>query len=153
MRSAETCLRLDGRGRAQQFVQVAIWPVLSDASHYPAHISRQEAFTAEPKTASSRQPRRAAPVRPARAAAPAAPLRASVLEEAARADLLAGEKSEHVSFPAPPALVEAAKRETGIASTSELGVLALAMLAQPDPVVEFMKRTSGALGGDHTLEG
>jgi hypothetical protein len=75
-----------------------------------------------------------------------------VLAEAARLGLLAGEKSEHVSFRAPPALVEAAKRETGVNSTSELGVLALAMLAQPDPVVEYMKRTSGALGQDHTLE-
>jgi hypothetical protein len=75
-----------------------------------------------------------------------------VLEEAERAGLLAGEKSEHVSFRAPPALVEAAKRETGVNSTSELGVLALAMLAQPDPVVEFMRRTRGRLGYDHTLE-
>ena len=111
---------------------------------------------AEPKTASSlepgRQSRRAAPTRSARAAAPAAPLQASVLEEAARAGLLAGEKSEHVSFRAPPALVEAAKRETGITSTSELGMLALAMLAQPDPVVAFFRRTEGRLGPDHDLE-
>ncbi len=110
----------------------------------------------EPKTASSlepgRQPRRAAPSRAARAAVSVAPLHASVLEEAERAGLLAGEKSEHVSFRAPPALVEAAKRETGVNSTSELGVLALAMLAQPDPVVEFMRRTRGRLGYDHTLE-
>lgn len=110
----------------------------------------------EPKIVSSlepgRRPRRATSDQSARAAAPTTPLHASVLEEAARAGLLAGERSEHVSFRAPPALVEAAKRETGVSSTSELGVLALAMLAQPDPVVEFMKRTRGALGKDHTLE-
>ena len=67
-----------------------------------------------------------------------APLHASVLDEARRAGLLDGEKSEHVSFRAPPALVEAAKREAGISSTSELGVLALAMLARPDPVAAFL---------------
>jgi hypothetical protein len=38
----------------------------------------------------------------------------SVLEEVRRAGLLEGEKTEHVSFRAPPALVEAAKREAGI---------------------------------------
>ena len=75
-----------------------------------------------------------------------------MLEEARRTGLLGGEKSEHVSFRAPPALVEAAKRETGVTSTSELGVLALAMLAQPDPVVAFLRRTRGRLGQDHQLE-
>ena len=80
------------------------------------------------------------------------PLHASVLEEARRAGLLAGEKTEHVSFRAPPALVEAAKREAGISSTSELGVLALAMLARPDPVAAFFRRTEGRLGPDHDLE-
>ena len=82
----------------------------------------------------------------------AAPVHGSVLEEARRVGLLDGDKSEHVSFRAPPALVEAAKRETGIKSTSELGVLALAMLAQPDPAAAFMRRTRGRLGQDHTLE-
>ena len=83
-----------------------------------------------------------------------APSRAygSVLEEARRTGLLNGEKSEHVSFRAPPALVEAAKRQSGVTSTSELGVLALAVLAQPDPVVGFMRRARGRLGRDHTLE-
>lgn len=45
----------------------------------------------------------------------------SVLEEARRAGLFDGEKTEHVSFRAPPALVEAAKREAGISSTSDSG--------------------------------
>ena len=36
-------------------------------------------------------------------------LRASLIEEARQAGLLGGEKTEHVSFRAPPALVEAAK--------------------------------------------
>jgi hypothetical protein len=70
-------------------------------------------------------------------------LHASVLEEAHRAGLFDGEKTEHVSFRAPPALVEAAKREAGISSTSALGVLALAMLARPDPVAAFFSRTEG----------
>ncbi len=83
---------------------------------------------------------------------PAPPVHASLLEEARRGGLLDGDKSEHVSFRAPPALIEAAKRETGVTSTSELGVLALAMLAQPDPVAAFMRRTRGRLGEDHQLE-
>ncbi len=83
---------------------------------------------------------------------PAPPMHASVLEEARRGGLLDGDKSEHVSFRAPPALIEAAKRETGLTSTSELGVLALAMLAQPDPVAALMRRTRGRLGQDHQLE-
>ncbi len=88
---------------------------------------------------------------PARATS-SAPLLASVLEEARRAGLFDGEKTEHVSFRAPPALVEAAKREAGVSSTSELGVLALAMLARPDPVAAFFRRTEGRLGPDHGLE-
>jgi len=81
-----------------------------------------------------------------------APLIVSVMEEARRAGLLDGEKTEHVSFRAPPALVEAAKREAGVSSTSELGVIALAMLARPDPVAAFFRRTEGELGLDHDLE-
>jgi|307.fasta_scaffold108501_1 hypothetical protein len=77
---------------------------------------------------------------------------AAALEEARRAGLLDGDKTEHVSFRAPPALIEAAKRMSGVASPTELGILALAMLAQPDPFVEFMKRTRGRLGADHTLD-
>ena len=76
----------------------------------------------------------------------------AVLEEARRAGLLDGDKTEHVSFRAPPALVEAAKREAGVSSTSELGVLALAMLARPDPVAAVFRRTEGRLGPDHDLE-
>ncbi len=77
---------------------------------------------------------------------------ATVLQEARLAGLLDGEKTEHVSFRAPPALVEAAKREAGVSSTSELGVMALAMLARPDPVAAFFRRTEGRLGPDHDLE-
>lgn len=84
---------------------------------------------------------------------PSPPLaHAALLAEARRKGLLDGDKTEHVSFRAPPALVEAAKRETGVTSTTELGLLALAMLAQPDPVVALMRRTRGSLGEDHTLE-
>jgi hypothetical protein len=66
--------------------------------------------------------------------------------------LLEGEKTAHVSFRAPPARVEAAKRASGVASLTELGILALAMLALPDPVAEFLKRTRGRLAETHTLE-
>jgi hypothetical protein len=86
------------------------------------------------------------------AASVSGPVHASVLEEARRAGLLDGDKSEHVSFRAPPALVAAARREAGVSSTSELGVLALAMLAQPDPIAAFFRRTEGRLGPDHDLE-
>ena len=89
-------------------------------------------------------------------AAPEAAPRAStvataVLGEASRAGLL-DSATEHVSFRVPKALLEAAKRETGLASTTELGLVALATLARPDPVSEAMKRTRGKLGKQHTLE-
>lgn len=74
------------------------------------------------------------------------------MAEARRAGLLDGEKTEHVSFRAPPALVEAAKRESGVTSPTKLGILALATLAQSDPVSAFLKRTRGRLGESHTLE-
>ncbi len=101
---------------------------------------------------SGKRSRRAPSAEPAVAVSAAGPVHASVLEEARRAGLLDGEKTEHVSFRAPPALVAAAKRETGVSSTSELGVMALAMLAQPDPITVFFRRTEGRLGPDHDLE-
>lgn len=112
---------------------------------------------ATPKSAPGPGPKPRSSRAPARGRAAAAPqgtavAHTSVLEEAERAGLLAGERSAHVSFRAPPALVEAAKRETGVSSTSELGVLALAMLAQPDPIAAFFRRTEGRLGPDHDLE-
>ncbi|HEY7301396.1 MAG TPA: hypothetical protein VH684_26190 [Xanthobacteraceae bacterium] len=76
----------------------------------------------------------------------------AALEDARRAGLLEGSKTAHISFRAPPALVEAAKRESGITSLTELGIIALAMLAQPDPVAAFFGRTRGRLGEAHTLE-
>jgi hypothetical protein len=51
---------------------------------------------------------------------------ASALEDARQAGLLDGEKT--------------------------LGLLALAILAQPDPVAAFLKRSGGRLGESHTLE-
>jgi len=77
---------------------------------------------------------------------------AIVLEEARRAGLLDGDKTEHVSFRAPKALIEAAKRESGATKPTELGLLALAMLAQPDPTAKFLKETRGRLGADHQLD-
>ena len=49
-------------------------------------------------------------------------------------------------------LEEARQREAGVASVSEMGVIALAMLAQPDTVPAFFRRTEGQLGPDHDLE-
>ncbi len=69
------------------------------------------------------------------------------IEAAREAGLLQGERAEHLSFRAPAALVAAAKRETGIESTTELGIAALAALAQPDPVAAFLRRTQGRLAG------
>ncbi len=77
---------------------------------------------------------------------------AVVLEEARRAGLLDGDRSEHVSFRAPKALIEAAMRESGVTKPTELGLLALAMLAQPDPTANFLKATRGKLGPDHQLD-
>ena len=75
-----------------------------------------------------------------------------VMEEARRAGLLDGGKTEHISFRAPKALIEAAKRESGAAKPTELGLLALAMLAQPDPTAIFLKETRGKLGAGHQLD-
>lgn len=75
-----------------------------------------------------------------------------VLEEARRAGLLDGDKTEHISFRAPKALIEAAKRESGATKLTELGILALAMLAQPDPAAAFLKETRGKLGTKHQLD-
>jgi hypothetical protein len=77
---------------------------------------------------------------------------AVVMEDARRAGLLDGDKTEHVSFRAPKALIEAAKRASGATKPTELGMLALAMLAQPDPTAIFMKKTRGKLGADHQLD-
>src|SRR5580704_5200518 len=82
---------------------------------------------------------------------PPAALGALLVEEARQAGLL-DDKTEHVSFRAPRALIDAAKRETGLRSTTELGLAALAILARPDPVAAAMRRTRGSLGPSHTLE-
>jgi hypothetical protein len=74
------------------------------------------------------------------------------LEEARLAGLLDGEKTEHLSFRAPKALIEAAMLESGVTSPTELCLLALATLAQPDPVAKFLEENFGKLGPDHTLD-
>jgi hypothetical protein len=76
----------------------------------------------------------------------------AVLNEARLTGLLDGEKTEHVSFRAPKALLDAAMRESGATRITELGILALATLAQPDPVANYLKATRGALGAGHQLE-
>jgi len=53
---------------------------------------------------------------------------------------------------AAKALVEAAKRKSGATRPTELGLLALAMLAQPDPAANYLKKTRGRLGADHQLD-
>ena len=82
---------------------------------------------------------------------PPATIGATLIEEARRAGLL-DDKTEHVSFRAPKALIEAAQRESGVTKPTELGLLALAMLAQPDPSAKFLKETRGELGPDHQLD-
>jgi hypothetical protein len=76
---------------------------------------------------------------------------AAVMEEARPAGLLDG-NTEHVSFRAPKALTDAATRETGLRSSTELGLIALATLARPNPVAAAMRRARGSLGPSHTLE-
>ena len=114
-----------------------------------AMTSAAPSATSKPKTRARRQSR---PPRPSIASTEPTSVHSAVLMEAKNSGLLDGEKSEHVSFRVPPALLDAAKRETGLASTSELGVLALALVAQPDPVAAFLRRTRGRLGKDHTLD-
>ena len=88
----------------------------------------------------------------ARAASPSvATLALAILEEVSAAGLLS-DTTEHVSFRAPKALIEAARRNTGVGSMTDLGLLALATLARPDPAAEAMRRTRGKLGRQHRLE-
>jgi hypothetical protein len=116
---------------------------MCDRSAYLAHMAMEVDVATTRRVERGLRPATAMPV-PAGVAA--------ALEDAHRAGLLDGERTEHVSFQAPPALVEAAKRKTGIDSPTELGIVALAMLAQPDPVADFMRRTRGRLGKTHTLD-
>lgn len=104
--------------------------------------------TAKQKTTGTR------PRRSRQAAAPSGAKAEHVVafKSARAAGLLDGERAAHVSFRAPRALVEAAMRESGVTSPSELGILAFAALAQPDPVAAFMRKNRGRLGNDHKLE-
>ncbi len=52
---------------------------------------------------------------------------------------------------APPAVVEAAKQEAGVGATGDPDDMVLALLARPDPVATFFRRTEGRLGPDHDL--
>jgi hypothetical protein len=75
-----------------------------------------------------------------------------ILAEARAEGLLDGDKSEHISVRTTPRLLAAAKRRAGVTSNSELIELALATLAAPDPVAEFMKKNRGKLGKAHSLD-
>ena len=101
---------------------------------------------------SGKTPESRLPAKHARVAAGRISGASVVMEEARRAGLLDGDSTEHVSFRAPKALIEAAKRESGATKPTELGLLALAMLAQPDPAASYMKKTRGKLGADHQLD-
>ena len=113
---------------------------LCDIVDYFAHMDRK-GMTMATKLTQARLAKRSPPRRSN-----------AILEDARRAGLLDGDKTEHLSFRAPPALIEAARRESGVNSPTELGILALATLAQPDPVATFFKRTHGTLGETHTLD-
>ena len=76
----------------------------------------------------------------------------SVLRGASNAGLLSDSETQHVSIRVPRALLQAAKEETGISSNTDLGILALSAVAQPDPVTAYMKRTRGTLGKEFELE-
>ena len=76
----------------------------------------------------------------------------TAMEDARDAGLLEGEKIDLVSFQVPRALLEAAQRESGIASSSDLALTALAILAQRDPVTEYLRKFRGTLGPDHKLD-
>ena len=76
---------------------------------------------------------------------------AAVLDEASRAGLLDG-ATERVSFRVPKALLDVAKKRTGLASMTDLGLVAFAALARPAPMSEAMRQTRGKLGKQHTLE-
>ena len=67
------------------------------------------------------------------------------MEDARRAGLLDGDKTEHLSFRVPPGLLDEARRQTGLSSPTELGIAALAMLAIPDPMSVFMRGDSRAV--------
>jgi hypothetical protein len=101
---------------------------------------------------------KAAAERPAKPGRKRAPVRVQdftygglAVEEAQHSGVMDG-VSTHLSFRAPESLIEEAKRVSGLTSPTELGLAGLALLAQRDPVVEFLKRTRGRLGADHDLE-
>jgi hypothetical protein len=61
-------------------------------------------------------------------------------------------KAEFRTYDLPPAVIEAAMREAGSVSPNEFDAAIAAMLAQPDPVGTFLKRTRGRLGTTHRLK-
>ena len=85
-------------------------------------------------------------------ATPGAARMIAALEDARRAGLLDDSRRVKLSFRAPKALLDAAKRESGIESPTELGILALAVLARTDAAAAFLARSHGKLGKVHKLE-
>jgi hypothetical protein len=77
---------------------------------------------------------------------------ATAVEDARQAGLLGNGDTEHLSLRVPRLLLEEARRQSGITSPTQLGIAALALLAQPDPVAEFMRETRGELAGVPPIE-
>jgi hypothetical protein len=73
----------------------------------------------------------------------------TALEDSAKAGLLDGEPTQTLSLQVPLALIDAAQRESGVLALEDLGLVALALLAQPDPVANFLHDTRGKLGETH----
>jgi hypothetical protein len=67
------------------------------------------------------------------------------------AGLLATE-TEHISLRVPKGLLEAAKRETGLTSNTDLGLVAFSSMAVTAPFSKVMEELWGMLGPARTLE-
>ena len=77
---------------------------------------------------------------------------AAAVAEAREAGLFDAEKTVEVRFRAPEALVDAAMIASRAGSEDDMALMALAVLAQSDPVITFLRTSRGALGEDHHLE-
>lgn len=75
----------------------------------------------------------------------------AALQEAAKGGLLDGETTQPITLQAPAALIDAAQRESGVQDLGDLVLVALALLAQPDPVANYLHDSSGTLGETHRL--
>jgi hypothetical protein len=65
---------------------------------------------------------------------------------------MASAKTKKMAVRVNRELLEVAKQQSGIGSTTAVVEYALALLAVPDPVSRYMLLNYGALGPDHALE-